>query len=94
MKRKNPLSENATKGDLLILKNDFESKLNDLEQKIDSKAQRYRDEILTSNDKIVKELGAMREENIIGSGQTSQLRDNVEGHEKRIKNLEKFQTSA
>ena len=91
MKRKNPLSENATKGDLLILKNDLENRLNDLEQKLDGKAKQYRDQILTSNDKLAKTLETMREELEIGNFQT---RERVEDHEKRIKHLEKAQQTA
>lgn len=90
MKRKNPLSENATKGDLLKL----EFKLTDLEQRLDSKAQKYRDQILTKLDETMGELRAMREENIIGSAQTSQLRDTADNHEKRIKNIEKIQQTS
>ncbi len=90
MKQKNPLSENATKGDLLKL----EFKITDLEQKVDNKAQKYRDQILTSNDKLMKKLEEMQDENIIGSNQTSQLNDTAEDHEKRIKILEKAQQTA
>lgn len=62
--------------------------------KVDENAQKYRDQILTKLDETMGELQTMREENIIGSGQTSQLRDTVENHETRIKHLEKIQTSA
>lgn len=53
----------------------------------------YKDEVLTKLDGIAGDLGTMKEENIIGSGQTSQLREEVENHEKRIKNLEKLQAT-
>ena len=91
MKRKSPLSENATKGDLLILKRDLGNKLNDLEQKLDNKAQGYRDEVLTKLDDIAGQLGNLREENIIGTHQTSTLNDRADNHETRIKNLERTQ---
>ena len=94
MKRKNTLSENATKGDLVILKQELKQEMRGLKKEIDEKAQSYRDQILSKLDETMGELGTMREENIIGSGQTSQLRDNVEDHEKRIKHLEKAQPTA
>lgn len=67
---------------------EFDLKLGNLERKIDEKAQRYRDQVLTSNDKIVRELEAMREENIIGFNQIARLGKQVGNHEKRIKILE------
>lgn len=80
MKQKIDLSDLVTK-----------SYLDEVVEGIDEKAQGYRDEILTSNDKLMKKLETMQDENTIGSGQTSQLRDEVEDHEKRIKHLEKVQ---
>ncbi len=94
MKQKNKSEELSTKKDLMLLKVELENKLNDLEQKLDGNAQKYRDEILTKLDGIAGDLGTMREENIIGSGQTSQLREQAEDHEKRIKHLEKTQQTA
>ncbi len=67
------------------------SYLNDVVKGIDEKAQGYRDEILTKMDGVMGELQAMREENSVGTYQTSQLREEVDGHEKRIKTLEKLQ---
>lgn len=87
MKQKNKSEELVTKGFL-------RSELDELKKEIDENAQGYRDEILTSNDKLMKKLETMQDENTIGSGQTSGLRDDVEDHEKRIKHLEKIQTSA
>lgn len=83
MKKKNNSSQ-------LVTKDFLESKLNELkeENKI------YHDEILTKLDGIAGELGEMRDENIIGAGQTSQLNDTVDNHEKRIKNLEKISQTA
>lgn len=85
------LKKYTTRRDLLILKSDLENKINDLEQKVDSKAQGYRDEILTKLDGVMGELQAMREENTVGTYQTAQLREDVDSHEKRIKSLEKIQ---
>lgn len=84
MKRKNPLSENATKGDILKL----EFKLTDLEQRIDNKAQGYRDQVLTSNDKLAKTLETIREDLEIGN---FQMKREINNHDKRIKNIEKIQ---
>lgn len=80
MKQKVDLSHLVTK-----------SYLDEVVRGIDEKAQRYRDEILAKMDEVMGELGVMREENTIGSHQTSQLRDTVENHKKRIKNIEKIQ---
>lgn len=77
------------------------SELSSFEQKIDVKLEKmreenkqYKDEILGKLDETMGELGAMRDENTIGSGQTSQLREQAEDHEKRIKHLEKIQQIA
>lgn len=90
MKRKNPLSENATKGDLLKL----EFKLTDLEQRLDSNAQKYRDQILSKMDETMGEFETMRQENIIGTHQISNLQQTSDDHETRIKHLEKTQQTA
>ena len=71
----------------LVTKSFLRSELDDLKKEIDDRAQTYRDQILSKLDGTMGEFETMRQENIIGSGQTSQLRDNVEDHEKRIKNL-------
>lgn len=60
-------------------------KLENLERKIDEKAQKYRDQVLTSNDKLAQTLEAMREEMEIGFYHNKQKLNN---HEKRIKILE------
>ena len=96
MKQKSDYSQVVTKAyldktlDQRFLLNDakFDLKLENLERKIDEKAQKYRDEVLTSNDKIIKELEVMREENIIGFNQIARLGRQVSNHEKRIKILE------
>lgn len=44
-------------------------RLGDLETGIDERARKYRDEILTSNDKLMKELEEQREEGEIGDSQ-------------------------
>lgn len=60
-------------------------KLKNLETRTDEKARQYRNEVLTSNDKLAKTLEDMRDEITIGDFQTKEkLRDN----EGRIKILE------
>lgn len=54
------------------------------EIRTDKKLTKLRDEVLAGNDKIVNELEAIREEQILSAGQ---YRD----HEKRILDLEKIQ---
>lgn len=84
MKQKNSDQDLVTKGFLKI-------ELNELMQKIDEKAKKYRDEILTKMDGVMGELQTMREENTIGTYQSREVRDQVEDHERRIKRLEKPQ---
>ncbi|MBF8249625.1 MAG: hypothetical protein HW400_226 [Candidatus Levybacteria bacterium] len=87
MQRKNNLSH-------FITKEFLESKLDSLKEELDNNAQKYKDEILTKMDEVMGELGELRDENTIGSAQTSQLNSAVENHEERIKNLEKIPQTA
>jgi len=66
----------------------FRYEIDKTKQEIDDKAQKYRDQVLTSNDKLARTLETMREELEIGSFQT---RRKVDNHETRIKQLEKIQ---
>lgn len=59
-------------------------KLENLERKIDEKAQRYRDQVLTSNDRLAKTLETMREEIEIGFYHVNKRLDD---HDKQIKIL-------
>lgn len=63
----------------------FDLKLENLERKIDDKAKQYRDQILTSNDKLSKRLETIWQELEIGN---FQMKDRIKDHEKRIKILE------
>lgn len=63
----------------------FDLKLENLEREIDEKAKQYRDQILTSNDKLAKRLETIWEELEIGN---FQMKDKIKNHEKRIKILE------
>lgn len=95
MKQKNSSPNLVTKGFLKDELTSFETrvdiKLDRLERRIDDNAQNYRDQILTSNDKLAKTLEAIREDIEIGN---FQIKRGVEDHETRIKHLEKIQQSA
>ncbi len=54
----------------------------------DEKNRGYRDDILTKMDGVMKELETMREENTLAVGQTRELWEKVDNHEKRIAKLE------
>ena len=100
MKRK-ILSKPVTIGDLeLSLKSELKkyATKDDLKNEIAllrEENKQYKDEVLTKIDEIAGDLGDMREEDVIGSHQTSQLRQDVrrdvDNCEKRIKCLEKAQ---
>lgn len=87
---KEDLKKYATKEDLKI---EIKFNTEEILTKVDKNARKYKDEILAKMDEVMGELGVMRDENTIGSGQTSQLRDTAEDHEKRIKNLENLPQS-
>ena len=102
MKQKNKISQPATKSDLKNLGVDVHQeittleikvdiKLERVERRIDDNAKKYRDQVLTSNDKLAKQLETMREENLAGFNQTSRQ---INDHEKRIGKLEHFHQSA
>lgn len=76
---------------LAVLEARTEIKLDGLERRIDDNAQKYRDQILNSNDKIAKELEQMREDRTIEDGQNRRLKKQVDSHEERIKKLEHAQ---
>lgn len=54
----------------------------------DEKNRGYIDKVLTGLDKVMKELETIREDNVIGTDQTRELRIDVDNHEKRILTLE------
>ena len=91
---KKELKKFATKEDLSSLEMRVALKFDNFAGRIDENAQKYRDQILNSNDKLVKELQEMREENTIGSHQIRELNGQVDDHEKRIGKLEHAQQAA
>lgn len=70
-------SNNATKQDLSDLKEALRSDING-----------FKDEVMSGLDAVMKELETMRDENTLGVGQTRELYQRVDNHEKRIKKLE------
>lgn len=80
------LDMKSIKSDSAIMKVDIE--------KMRGESKIYKDEILEKLDEVIGELGVIRDENIIGAGQTSQLREEVDNHEKRLKDLEKVPQTA
>ena len=63
------ITDNATKADIKDLKEEITT---------------FRDDVMTGIDGVMKELETMREENTLGAYQTRNLREDVDGHEKRI----------
>ena len=97
MTQKNKLEELATKGDIKLLGNDIkflEDSLSGKIQEMREEHEKYKDEVMTKLDDISGQLGNLRDENIIGAHQTSQLREQTDNHEKRIKHLEKIPQTA
>lgn len=95
MKQKNSSSNLVTKeflkDELIGLVTRVDIKLDRLESRIDKNARNYRDQILTSNDKLAQQLETMREE--LGL-ENLQIKREVENHEKRTTRLEKIPQTA
>lgn len=94
MKQKNDDNEVVTKGylrhELSILRTEFDK----LRIEVDEKAKTYRDQILTRLDEIMGEFENIREDRTLAVGQTRDLRDQVEDHERRIGKMERAQKAA
>lgn len=75
----------ATTEDIIILREDLRVEFDKKFDAFDSKAQLYRDQILTGLDKVMKELVNIREEYTVGN---FRLEKRVKDHEKRISKLE------
>ena len=91
---KNFATKEELKKELKNLESRFDAKmdfkLENFERKLDEKAQQYRDEVLTSNDKLAKRLETMQQE--LGLGNL-QIKRQLEDHEERIAILESPQKS-
>ncbi len=66
-------------------------KMETMEVRIDKKAQKYRDQVLTVMDKVVNELKTMRQEQVMANEHARRMLDRIEGHEVRITKLETTQ---
>lgn len=85
MKKQSKLDEPVTKGYLTDELAEFRAGLIDqLDKRMDAKF----DKVLAGQDKIIKELQDMREENAAGTLHFERLDEKVENHEKRITRLE------
>lgn len=103
MKQKNDLSQPATKGDLIELEQKLEKRfekkfatklqlhieLENFELRVDDKARKYRDQILTRLDQVMGELQNIREDTVFKNRDISKLRKDIDSHEQRIAKLEK-----
>ena len=88
---KKELSKFATKTDLRNIEKSLRSEMLHVEQRgesLEDKMKQYKDEIITKIDGVMGELEAMREDSMIGTHQISELREEVDNHEKRINLLE------
>ena len=73
---------------LFILKQELKE---EIVGEIDEKNAKYKDEVMTKLDDISGQLEDLQQDKVLSIHQTSQLREEVEDHEKRIKHLEKAQ---
>lgn len=106
MKKQTTASANITQKDLQAALDDLYFRLADkVDSKIDDKIDNLRTEIkidhrkyhyenMAKFDKVMGELATFRDENIIGTYHTRELREEVEGHEKRIRKIEKAQSTS
>lgn len=106
MKKNSAVSELVTKSflrnELGSLEQKIDGKLSVLKQElkeeivgeIDKKNEKYKDEVMTKLDDISGQLEDLQEDKVLSIHQTSELRGQVENHEKRITQLEKFPQTA
>lgn len=83
-------TKNELKDEIDRLENRVKLMLDQLERNIDEKNKKYRDDFLTDIDPILKEVLASREERTIIAHQVSELRDRVDEHEEKIKQLKQL----
>ena len=62
--------------------------ISESEERTEEKHRKYHDENMNRLDEVMGELENIREDNMIGTYQTRELRENVDNHEKRISKLE------
>ena len=97
MKQKNKSEELATKNDLELLEQSLSGEMHEVRGDINlmrEEHREYKDEVLTKLDDIAGQLESLQEDKTLSIHQTSQLREEVDNHEKRIKSLEHSQHAA
>ena len=87
MRQKNNVLEPATKNDLNLLENSLKGEINITRRE----HKQYKDEVMTKLDDISGQLENLQEDKDLSIHQTEELREQVNGHEGRIKRLEKTQ---
>lgn len=94
--KRSTLKDPATKQDIATVKENISAVKenirelkNELEEKIETSGAKFRDDILTRLDDVMGQLESLREDRELGIHQTSELREDVDDHEKRIKKIEK-----
>lgn len=58
-------------------------------ENLEENSRKYRDDITSRLDDVMRQLGILNQENIVGAQQTRELRHQVDTHEIRIVKLEK-----
>lgn len=76
---------------LIGIQSKIDVKLDILKEEIDENAKKYRDQILTKMDGVMSELETKRQERTLENHQYSEIVEQVDNHEKRIKSLEQVQ---
>ena len=61
---------------------------------IDGKNEKYKDEVMTKLDDLSGQQEHLQQDKTLSIHQTTQLQEQVDDHDKRIKNLEKAQQTA
>ena len=89
---KRELSKLATKEELKSLERRINFRFDNFKEEVDENAKKYRDQILTRLDGVMNELETRRDERDLETHQYSELKDQVDDHEKRIARIETSST--
>ncbi len=82
-----PTKDNL-KREISALETRTDIKMETMEIRIDEKAKKYRDQVLTVMDKIVNELKTIRQEQVMVNEHAERMLTRIENHETRITKLE------
>lgn len=95
-----PVTQDILHTELFSLEQKIDGKLSVLKQELKEEIvemreehKEYKDEVLTKLDDISGQLEGLQEDKTLSIHQASRLHEAVEDHERRIKHLEKLQTS-